>query len=604
MKKPWSITTTVRNPERLRDFLIVLKELEGEKWDKETQKLFQILLIKNRLYGYGSQQFYNDLDQADIAIFDNLQKDLTFEFAQEVFYKKNYTAPAMRGRQSFNPLKKFGLATIKDNKIKITDLGEMFLREDYDIGEIFFRSLLKWQIPNPLSRDYKKRDGYNLRPLLGTFHLIKRVNEICLEREMKIKGLSKEEFSIFCPALINYKEVERYAKAVIELRELLEGQSKEGQETIKDEYVQNFLREVFEAELPNEMDKLLNNLKDYGDNTLRYFRLTRYLNIRGGGFYIDLEPRREVEITELLKFEDGSAKEFTNKEEYIDYLSDIKYPELPWETKAKLTEIASKISEDIYKLKEQLKYKEEIPKKPEEYSVESMKNYIEVLRGIRRSYQNHIKHIESQNINAIKEYIDILNNIWEEDNRPIKLEKYTTLALRALNDAIDINPNYPVGDDNEPTFTAPANKADIECYYEGFNTIAEVTMLRSRDQWFNEGQPVMRHLRDFEEEHKGVDNYCVFVAPSIHTDTINTFWVSVKYGYDGKKQKIVPLKIEDLIQILEFLVMLKENGKSISHTNICDLYIRILNKVEEVESASQWVELIPDIILNWQESLL
>ena len=38
MKKPWSITTTLRNPERLRDFLIVLKDIEGEEWNLETQK--------------------------------------------------------------------------------------------------------------------------------------------------------------------------------------------------------------------------------------------------------------------------------------------------------------------------------------------------------------------------------------------------------------------------------------------------------------------------------------------------------------------------------------------------------------------------------------
>jgi hypothetical protein len=603
MKKPWSITTTVRNPERLRDFLVVLKEIEGRKWDKETQELFQVLLIKNRLYGYGSQQFYNDLDQADISVFEDLQKDLTFEFAQKVFYKKDYTDPSMRGRQSLNPLKKFGLATIRDKKIVITDLGKLFLGNEYDIGEIFFRSLLKWQIPNPLSRDYKEKDGYNLRPLIGTLQLINKVNELCLQRNLKVKGVSKEEFSLFFPTLINYKDIESYAKVIVDLRELLKGKSKEEQETIKKGYIKDFLSEMLEVDTDEEIQKLLNNLKDYGDNTLRYFRLTRYFNIRGGGFYIDLEPRREIEITELLKSEDGSVKEFTNKGEYIDYLSDIKYPEFPWETREKLTEIALKISEDIKKLKEQLEYEEEIPTKPQEYSVESMKKYIEILREIRRSYQNHINHIESQDISAIKEYINVLNNIWEEEDRPIKLEKYTALAFRALNDAININPNYPVGDDNEPTFTAPANKPDVECYYEDFNTIAEVTMLKSRDQWFNEGQPVMRHLRDFEEEHTGVDNYCVFIAPSIHVDTINTFWISVKYEYDGKKQKIVPLRIVDLIKILEILVKLKEKGKLISHNNIDDLYTRILNKVEEVDSASQWLALIPKIILNWQKSL-
>jgi len=58
MKKPWSITTTLRNPDRLRDFLLVLCEIEGVEWNIENQKKYQTLLIKNRVYGYGNSQFY------------------------------------------------------------------------------------------------------------------------------------------------------------------------------------------------------------------------------------------------------------------------------------------------------------------------------------------------------------------------------------------------------------------------------------------------------------------------------------------------------------------------------------------------------------------
>ena len=117
------------------------------------------------------------------------------------------------------------------------------------------------------------------------------------------------------------------------------------------------------------------------------------------------------------------------------------------------------------------------------------------------------------------------------------LEKLSSLGLHALNDALKIQPNYPVGDDNEPTFTAPANTPDIECFYQSFNAICEVTMLTGRDQWYNEGQPVMRHLRDFENKHQDKDSYCLFIAPKMHRDTINTFWTAIKYEYEGRTQK-------------------------------------------------------------------
>ena len=154
MKKPWSITTTLRNPERLRDFLLVLKQLENSDWDTESQKEYQILLIQNRVYGYGRSQFYNGLLQAMIDLVDDSSREISFEQAQEIFNAKKYKDPAMRGRQSLNPLKKFGFVLIENGKLKITELGRLFLKEDFDIGEIFFRSFLKWQIPNPDSRDY------------------------------------------------------------------------------------------------------------------------------------------------------------------------------------------------------------------------------------------------------------------------------------------------------------------------------------------------------------------------------------------------------------------------------------------------------------------
>ena len=114
MKKPWSITTTLRNPERLRNFLIVLQQLEKSKWDLKNQKRYQIFLIQSRVYGYGSRQFYNGLSQNQIDLINDTSKKISFKKAEEIFNVKNYEDSAMRGRQSINPLKKIGLVAIKD----------------------------------------------------------------------------------------------------------------------------------------------------------------------------------------------------------------------------------------------------------------------------------------------------------------------------------------------------------------------------------------------------------------------------------------------------------------------------------------------------------
>jgi endo-1,4-beta-D-glucanase Y len=44
----WSVSTTVRNPERIRTFLKVFKELGGEVWNNATQKRYQILLLQRK----------------------------------------------------------------------------------------------------------------------------------------------------------------------------------------------------------------------------------------------------------------------------------------------------------------------------------------------------------------------------------------------------------------------------------------------------------------------------------------------------------------------------------------------------------------------------
>lgn len=116
MRKPWSIATAVRNPERLRGFLAVLQQLEKSEWHIENQKKYQILLIQNRVYGYGRPQFYKGLFEDQIELINDSSKGIPFETAEEIFYAKDYEDPAMRGRQSFNPLKKLGLASIENTK--------------------------------------------------------------------------------------------------------------------------------------------------------------------------------------------------------------------------------------------------------------------------------------------------------------------------------------------------------------------------------------------------------------------------------------------------------------------------------------------------------
>ncbi len=607
MKKPWSISTTVRNPNRLRDFLSVLKELGGQPFNSENQIKYQILLIQNKLYKP------TELTREQKQYFDDIEKEMPFSVAQEIFHAQGYEDPAMRGRNSVAPLNKMGLCIAKNSAegVKITPLGEYFLSRDYDLGKLFFIHFLKWQLPNPASRSFTESDGFAIKPFIGALHLINEVNKRWTKLGNDPIGINKDEFSLFAPTLIDYKGVEGQAEKLIEYRVGLRSQKDEkNKKKFRDKFRKDFAKTFLGTNKSGEITQLLNNLKDYGDNAIRYFRLTRYLHIRGGGFYVDLEPRRSIEIERLLATDNASPLVFENADEYIEYLADIERPVLPWETKPELEKIAKNLSRDIQNYISDLKSKaikisafdfQEITK----LSTEQLKQYIEDLRVYRRKLQELEIHFESQDVSKIQEYINALKNIHQSGNKKsIELERLSTLALNALNDALEIKPNYPVGDDNEPTFTAPANKPDIECFYEKFNSVCEVTMLTNRSQWYNEGQPVMRHVRDFEESHADKAAYCLFIAPRLHQDTVETFWVAIKYGYKGAMQKIVPLSITQFIRLLETLLEIRKQGKRFTHDELLNLYEQILGLTDRVAHSEEWIEQIPEAITEWQKSIL
>jgi len=602
----WSVTTTVRNPERIRSFLTVLKELEGNIWNDDNQKHYQILLLQRKVVGINSPEFEKNLSAEYLEWLHS--ENFTYEQAEEISNAKNYVGGLeMRGRQSFNPLEKMGFAFLdSEKKIKITTFGNTFLLENYDLGEIFFRSLLKWQYPNPDLNKYSAKDGYNVKPLIASFHLIKQVNSLCVEKGIKEKGVSKTEFALFFTTLSNYENIESTAKKIISFR--LE-YNKKNTKSEKDTYAAGYFNKHY-----SEYESW-KNANEYTDNVIRYFRLTRFFYLRGNDNYIDLEPRRKIEIDSILEIDNASAKIFTSPDEYSNYLGDVTQPVLPWETKSKLREVINLLVKDIEFTENELNAKSIIiPQRPqivlENDNTDILIKMIENLRTHRRKLSDASIHAELQLIDNIENCIKELQNIHKlADKKPVELERIITSGLHALNDALEIRPNFPVGDDNLPTFTAPANKPDIECFYKTFNSICEVTLLSNRSQWYNEGQPVMRHFRDFEKSHEGLHEkkqyYCLFIAPKIHRDTVNTFWVSVKYEYEGQKQKIIPITIQQFVEILQYLLKAKKLNKDyfLSHMKIQELFEDIISVTENVSQSVDWLTKIPQIINKWGESI-
>lgn len=590
----WSMTTTIREAERIPAFLKTAKEIENEEWNTNTQIKFQILLIKNREYlNTDTTQTFNGLSDVQINLLKDKTINMSYEQAEDIFNTKNYSDPPMRGRQSMSPLEKLGLVDRSERKIVITDVGNKLLNNEITFDEFMFEQLLKLQYPNAVETE---RRTWNSKPFVNTLRLIKKVNELCEQKGMKIKGLTKIEFGIFALSLKNYADINDVAQKVIDFRKNYEEKpDNEAKEIYRKSYISQYLSSFQNPE---------NNTKEYTDNIIRYMRITKYIYIRGkyGNTCIDIEPRRMVEINSILENDNGQAINM-EQAEWIRYFGTYGAYDLPFDTVEMLKEILQNIVIDINILEDKLNIEKTVITIP--VAKLELKSKIIELRTYRTKLQNlEIKYDYNNNLSKIDEAIEALSNIRNLDLKPsIALEKWTNVALNIINDSLLIKPNSIVGDDNEPTFTAPAGVPDIECYYDGFNATCEVTMLSSRDQWYNEGQPVMRHLRDFEITNTEKDCYCLFIAPSLHKDTINTYYQSVKYEYEGAKQKIIPLTIAQLIEILKIVAKVKSANKEFKHIYIKELYDNILNSITSSDSNTWVTEKIPTILKAWENNL-
>lgn len=606
----WNMSTTVRNPERLPQFLEVAALLENQVWDKPCQRKFQVLLIQHRKYlsENESAQTFAGLSSEQITLLKDKSIDMTYEQAESIFLAKNYQDPPMRGRQSMNPLVKLGMINIDDNKIiHLTDVGRKLNSGEITWEEFVLDSLLKYQLPNPITEGYST---WNIKPFIGILHLIKQVNQLCADRGQTVKGISTEEFGIFGLSLSNYENIYQVANDLLEYRSGLESinasnyANNRAYEVACDQFTTTFINEYLAG-----FNNPIHNAHEYGDSMKRYLRQTKYIFFRGkyAHQYIDLEPRRMIEINAILENDDASCCEYT-KETWEVYMGTYGSYELPFETIDSLTKIYKSILVDVRILENKLgkqAYEITIPTRKEE-----LKNAIEALREYRIELLNlEIKFDYSQDLSKIDKAItmlnDLANNRKNDDmvNKPsVELEKWTNIALNIINDAEFIKPNSPVGDDNEPTFTAPAGVPDIECDYGTFSAICEVTMLKGRDQWFNEGQPVMRHLRSFEERSQN-PAYCLFVAPSIHEDTLETYWTSVKIAYKGAKQRIIPITIKQLSDILLVVKQLKENGRNINRGDMMSLYNMCID-LERIDNSEHWPLFINNQLDSWKSNLL
>lgn len=198
----------------------------------------------------------------------------------------------------------------------------------------------------------------------------------------------------------------------------------------------------------------------------------------------DIHIYRENARIEYIIENYSSVKEFSSRLDYFEYISQID---------ANILSIAHSepVSTDDIKEKTIVEW-------AKNHSKEYIYNELNIACGRNESKDSVLKIID----------------------KPTRFEFLVSIALKQQFENLIVKPNYKADDEGIPTFTAAGGMADIECFDLECNPLVEVTLMNGRTQATNEIPAITRHLNEAVEKYHGIKVFTVFVAPTIHTDTI------------------------------------------------------------------------------------
>jgi len=494
--KPLLFSTTMRNPERLRHFLLVFKDFDGKELTNALCETVEGELIRRGLYkpmkgvtAEINQKWYNLdlLSNEEVASLINLNpqshKEAGFDYGWPSRFATHYGL-GMR----------FGFVYYQiGQKIEFSELGNLYVAQTQineeaffsnDEQEIFLNAFARYHRRNPFQRVLNHN-----RPLIL---LLGVLQELAKNSEWGSVGIARHEL----PFLIVWRDGDSKALAefIIDFR-------KKWAYTPSSEVVFSACEKIQGGW--NKKEKMATITKDLPDEVLRKFRLTGLISIRGNGRFVSLNGDL-ANVADYLLANCSNLENFATEREYFDYAAVVD-PFLIHEGAARTQ---STSDEDQEALQAWVDY----------FQVENIKT-------------------ELMNLSKGSKSRDEILSITPE---PLRLEFLSALLLKHTYPTSRVVANYKRGDDGLPISHAPGNNADIEMYQDEDLHLYEVTLMKGAAQAKAEMGPITRHQEDCKRGHSNVDT--IFVAPNIHIDTVR--WVEF---WNSREFRISNLTIEDFV---------------------------------------------------------
>ena len=510
--KPLSFSTTMRNPERIVDFLKYLLPFEGQKLDNNIIDQVVISLIQNKIY---KPTIINKVAKYRTAF--NASEPFSRKMAEEIMQKspqKHKEAGFDKGWPSrfdtwYKLPMEFGFIFYEMNKtIKFSTTGHMLIEslsdETFDeqkIQKVFLNALMKYQTHNP----FRKNANTNA-PLPLLLNVIKLLKE---DPEENGAGISRGELSfIICSPNNDAHAIYNQIKSL----------RKKYGFTYSDEVIYDICLKILGAtEAQHNRFKISHITGEAVDDFIRNMRITGIVSLRGQGRFIDFNSFEKETIDYVIK-KYTNYHSFETKEAYFDYMGQIDSNILS----AKKTDAT--VANDV---RQKTLSFWAINKSPEYIASE-----LKIISKKDESKDDVLKYI----------------------SKPTRLEFLTSILLKQRFPDMDIKPNYSVDDEGFPIFTAAGGMADIECFDTDNNPLIEVTLTTSRNQSSTEIPAITRHLQEARDKYPNKYVFSIFVAPTIHPDSIYmTEFSKSRYNVD-----IFPCSIDEFILKTSNIKQLKQ----------------------------------------------
>lgn len=475
--KPLLLTTTIRNPERLRNFLLVLKAFDGKILTNALCEVVEGELIRRGLYeptrgltASIKEKWYNQelLDDSEVASLIKLNpqkhKEAGFDYGWPSRFDTHYELGMWFGFVYYQIGQPIEFSELGNLYVAQTEINEeSFFANDEQ--QIFLNAFARYHRRNPFQRVMNHN-----KPLILLLGVLK---ELAKNEEWGSVGIARHEL----PFLIVWKDNDSKALAdfIIKFR-------KKWAYTPSSDVVFSTCEQIQGGW--NKVEKLATITKELPDEVLRKFRLTGLISIRGNGRFISLNSDLS-KIADYLLQNYNTLETFQTEREYFDYAAVVD----PILIQQGVAKTQSTSDEDQMALQSWVDY----------FGVENIK----------------------------KELINLSKGSGSKDDvlritpEPLRLEFLSALLLKHTYADARVVANYKRGDDGLPISHAPGNNADIELYEDSALHLYEVTLIKGAAQVKAEMAPITRHQEDYKRGHSNVDT--IFVAPNIHIDTIR--WV-------------------------------------------------------------------------------